>query len=210
MPELILENISFLSSKINKSMANKTSSLNQDEKSNHKHSTTKNEQNELIQTLNKLLQVYKELDDPTGQLFASQCLAYTFHTHGNLKKAIKYYLFNLDLCKMLNQTENLQKTLFNLSLCYKMFRNFEESYKYQVEYFSIVNELKNDYSRFVSLGLIAELLFEMDKSNESCQKCIEIHVDRLKIIKNAAEIDSKSVSSSNKEGENNGNLFNFF
>ena len=203
VPELIFENISFLSSS-SKTIPKKTELLNSGEKP-----LKKNDQTELNQTLNKLLQVYKELNDSTGQIFASQCLAYTAHTHGHLKKAIKYYLFNLSLCKKLNQVDNMEKILFNLSLCYKMLRNFKEAYKYQIEYFSIVNEKKDDYNRFVSLGIIAELLFEMEKSNETCQKCIEIHVDRLKIIKNAADIDSRSLTSPTRGKQNNGRIFNF-
>ena len=164
--------------------------LGNEEKTNPQQ-TSKNDQIELIQMLNKLFQVYKELKDTNGQLFTSQCLAFSYHTHGNIKKAIKYYLFNLEMCKALSQTDNMKKTLFNLSLCYKMLRNFEESYKYQMEYFNLISGNKdNDFSRFISLGLIADLLFEIDKSNENCQNCIEIHVDRLKIIKNAAAVVS--------------------
>ena len=205
VPELLLESISFLT---NKTVTKKSESINSEEKNLKKH-TTKNDQTELIQTLNNLLQVYKELNDAMGQIFASQCLAFSFHTHGHLKKAIKFYLFNLELCKKLNQMDNIQKSLFNLSLCYKMLRNFKEAYKYQIEYFGIVNEKNNDYNRFVSLGIIAELLFEMDKGSETCQKCIEIHVDRLKIIKNAADIDSRSLTSPTRDKQNIGKIFLF-
>ena len=161
-------------------------------KSNDQHKDTlskkqlQTDQVEFVKILNNLFQVYKELNDVSGQLFTSQSLSFYYHTSGFFKKAIKCYLFNIKYCKLLNETDNLRKSLFNISLCYKSMKNYQDAYKYQLEYFNLINKPEeNDYDKFISLGMIADLLFCMDKSNESCQNCIQIHVDRLKIVKNA-------------------------
>ena len=139
---------------------------------------------ELVQMLRQLFDIYQELGDLNGKLFTSQCLAYCYHTSGNLKQAIKFYKYNIKSCKSSNNIEMLTKSLFNLSLCYKMQNDFENAYKLQMEYFDIIDKKENNnFAKFTSLGLIAGFLFEMDKSEDNCQKCIQIHIDRLKIIK---------------------------
>lgn len=139
---------------------------------------------ELVQMLRQLFDIYQELADLNGKLFTSQCLAYCYHTSGSLKLAIKFYKYNIKSCKSSNNLEMLTKSLFNLSLCYKMQNDFENAYKLQMEYYEIIDKKENNnFAKFTSLGLIAGFLFEIDKSEESLQKCIQIHIDRLKIIK---------------------------
>ncbi len=161
---------------------------------------------ELVKMLRELFDIYQELNDPSGRLFTSQCLAYCYHTNGNLTTAIKFYRFNINLCRdiKLGTSEMLKKSLFNLSLCYKMQSKFEEAYNMQMEYFEQIDQQEetNEFAKFTSLGLIADFLFEMKKTEENCQNCIQIHIDRLKIIKSIdtskTPDDTKTLSDENK------------
>jgi tetratricopeptide (TPR) repeat protein len=156
---------------------------------------TKNElQNELIQMLKELFAIYSQLNDANGQLFTSQSLAYCFHTNGNLKQAIKYYNHNIDLCKSNPSdlcNEMLKKSVFNLSLCYKMKLDLKKALDFQMQYLELINEndleeqyRQNNYLKFKSLGVIADLMFEIDKNEGNCQQCIDLNIERLRIIKN--------------------------
>ncbi|RNA23122.1 Tetratricopeptide repeat 28 [Brachionus plicatilis] len=158
-------------------------------------------QSELINLLLELNQVYIELDDLNGQFFTSQCLAYSYHTSGKFKRAIDFYLTNVKIGTSLNQLDNVNKSIFNLSLCHKALENFEQAYEYQVEYLSkIENEEKSDYRKFVSMGLMADLMLAMGPINQDiCQQCIQMHIDRLKIIKSSSENSiEKAINSQNK------------
>jgi tetratricopeptide (TPR) repeat protein len=167
------------------------------------------DQVEFVKILNNLFQVYKELNDVSGQLFTSQSLSFYYHSSGFFKKAIKCYLFNIKYCKLLNETDNLRKSLFNISLCYKSMKKYQDAYKYQLEYFNLINKTdENDYDKFVSLGMIADLLFCIDKSNESCQNCIQIHVDRLKIVKNAKICENDENGDTEDQSETDDNYLN--
>jgi tetratricopeptide (TPR) repeat protein len=163
---------------------------------------TKNElQNELIQMLKELFTIYSQLNDVNGQLFTSQSLAYCFHTNGNLKQAIKYYSHNIELCKSNSSNlcnEMLKKSVFNLSLCYKMKCDFKKALDFQMQYLELINEndleeqyRQNNYLKFKSLGIIADLMFEIDKNEENCQQCIDLNIERLRIIKN---LPNKSIA----------------
>ena len=146
------------------------------------------DQIELLQMLRQLFAIYEELSDSNGKLFTSQCLAYCYHTNSNLNMAVKFYKYNIKLTKSCGHTnsEMLNKSLFNLSLCYKTLARYEEAYNAQMEYLELIEQLpNNELAKFTSLGLIGELLFEMNKSELNCQSCIQIHIDRLKIIKSA-------------------------
>jgi tetratricopeptide (TPR) repeat protein len=167
------------------------------------------DQVEFVKILNNLFQVYKELNDVSGQLFSSQSLSFYYHSSGFFKKAIKCYLFNIKYCKLLNETDNLRKSLFNISLCFKSMKNYQDAYKYQLEYFNLINKSEeNDYDKFISLGMIADLLFDMDKSYESCQNCIQIHVDRLKIVKNAKISENDENYDTEDQSESDDNFLN--
>lgn len=166
---------------------------------------TKNElQNELIQMLKELFTIYSQLNDVNGQLFTSQSLAYCFHTNGNLKQAIKYYNHNIELCKSNSSNicnEMLKKSVFNLSLCYKMKCDFKKALDFQMQYLELMNEndleeqyRQNNYLKFKSLGIIADLMFEIDKNEENCQQCIDLNIERLRIIKN---LPNKSIAGKN-------------
>ena len=169
--------------------------------SNLRESKLEPDQNELINLLIELNQVYIELDDLNGQFFTSQCLAYSYHTSGRLKKAIDFYLINIKIGTGLNQLESINKSIFNLSLCHKALGNFEQAYEYQVEYLSkIESDEKSDYNKFVSMGLIADLMLEIGPINQNiCQQCIQIHIDRLKIIKNSSQSSiEQAINNQNK------------
>ena len=148
---------------------------------------TPREQAELISMLRELFDIYQELEDVSGKLFTSQCLAYCYHTTGRLAQAIDFYEYNIDLSRKTGHSEMIVKSVFNLSLCFKMQRRSEEAYQNQLEYLRMAEERGDEYARFVSLGIIADLLFDINKSHESCQSCIQIHVDRLKIMKTSTE-----------------------
>jgi tetratricopeptide (TPR) repeat protein len=153
-----------------------------------------NYQMELTKALNQLIELYQKTDDCNGLLFATQCLAYIYHTNGHVKKAIEIYLMNIEICRSLGQSDYLIKSLFNLSLCFKMMRKYEDSYKYQLEYLNAISNLeKNQLDKFVSLGILADLSLEIDKSNANCQSCIQIQIDRLKIIKSTSKIDKEAL-----------------
>ena len=157
------------------------------------------DQVELVQMLRQLFGIYQELNDINGKLFTSQCLAYCYHTSGNLKQAIKFYKFNVKLGKGANVVDMLNKSLFNLSLCYKMQNKYEDAYKLQMEYLEQIDKQENnEFARFTSLGLIADFMFEMNRNEENCQRCIQIHIDRLKIIKT---IDVKADGSESERTE---------
>ncbi len=80
--------------------------------------------------------------------------------------------------------------------------NFEKAYDMQMEYFEQIDqeEITNEYAKFTSLGLIADFLFEMNKTEENCQNCIQIHIDRLKIIKS---IDTSKLSENKTLSDDN-------
>lgn len=159
---------------------------------------------ELVHMLRQLFDIYQELNDVNGKLFTSQCLAYCYHTMCNLKQAIKFYKFNMKLARMAgNVNEMLNKSIFNLSLCYKMQSRYEDAYKLQMEYLEQTEKQENnEFAKFTSLGLIADFLFEMNRNEESCQRCIQIHIDRLKIIKTIdIRPDGAAVGSDSKQTE---------
>ncbi|CAF0924045.1 unnamed protein product [Brachionus calyciflorus] len=178
------------------------SKVNENLLSNLKEQKTDLNQTELINLLIELNQVYVQLDDLNGQFFTSQCLAYTYHTSGKFKQAIEYYLINIKLGSSLKQNDNLNKSIFNLSLCYKALGDFKEAYKHQIEFLNQIESIKKfDYCKFISLGLIADLMLEIGPLNtETYQNCIQIHIDRLKIIKNSSENshNEKLINSENK------------
>lgn len=168
--------------------------------------------------LYNLLDIYQELNDLNGELFISQCLAYYYHKNNMIKIAIKFYLHNIEICKLLNNqllmsssntqiddtqnndglandetnkyrlnkkhnfysnTNTLEKSLFNLSICYRIQRKYQEAYKYQLEYLYLVKLKNYTYSEFISLGIIADLLLEI---NANYDDCIKIHVRRLRLV----------------------------
>ncbi len=158
----------------------------------------------LIQMLQELFTIYTELNDLNGQLFTSQSLAYCFHTSGHLRLAIKYYFHNIQLCRTIKDSldtqqmqlsdEMCKKSVFNLSLCFKMRGELRLALKYQLEYLDLIdrdnqtpsqlNQFKqNSYARFRSLGIVADLIFEIEKNEENCKQCIQLTIERLKIIK---------------------------
>lgn len=177
--------------------------LNKSRSSENLESDSNQESNqvELISLLNELNQVYINLDDLNGQFFTSQCLAYSYHTSGKLKKAIDFYLINIKIGTSLNQFDNINKSLFNLSLCHKALGNLDLAYEYQVEYLNKIEKDQNcDYSKFVSMGIIADLMLQIGPINKNiCQQCIQMHIDRLKIIKSSSENSiEKAINNQNK------------
>lgn len=145
----------------------------------------------LISSLEDLLKVYTELKDKNGQLFISQCLAYKYHTSGNLHSAVDCYLFSIEVSKALNKPDNLGKSLFNLSLCYKLLHNYHQAYRYQMEYYKMCKT--DNYNRMISLGVLSDLLIEASPSEQILQKCIKINLDRLKLIKNLAVVNDQDL-----------------
>jgi len=167
---------------------------NEQQYSNIRQSDTVSIEIELTIVLNKLIELYKSTNDSNGLLFATQCLAYIYQKNGHVKKAIDIYLMNIELCRFIGQFDCLIKSLFNLSLCFKMVRNYKESYKYQLEYFNLINKIdKNELDRFVSLGILADLSLEICNSNANYQRCVQIQIDRMKIIKSLTTTVNEQV-----------------
>ena len=164
----------------------------------------------ILYYLNALFHAYHELQDENGQLLLSQCLAYRYHTSGQFNQAIDHYLFNINMLRKMqgegkdlspsssSSNENkgekdLEKCLFNLSLCYKFLRNYDLAYKFQMEYYQICVKTSNEYNRMVSLGVIADILIESNSSEHIILKCIRINLDRLKLIKHLAVTSNEDV-----------------
>lgn len=78
-------------------------------------------------------------------------------------------------------------------------RDFHTAFKFQSDYYSLVQKdpASSVFCKFVSLGLIAELSFEMDNSFANCQRCLEIHLDRLNLVKSLD--DEEDGDNSSKE-----------
>ncbi len=130
-----------------------------------------------------------------GQLFTSQCLAYKHHTNGQYKQAIEYYLFNIEAAAKSKETvrrESVEKSLFNVSLCYKFLKQHDLAYKCQMDYYNLTGKM-NEFNRMISLGVIADILIESVPSDQIVQKCIKINLDRLKLL--------KSIAIANKQAE---------
>jgi tetratricopeptide (TPR) repeat protein len=185
--------------------------------------------NKIIDNLNlkmylySLLDIYQELNDLNGELFISQCLAYYYHKNNFIKLAIKFYIHSVEICKILNSklvennnnfdnfklykkhnfysnTNTLEKTLFNLSICYRYIRKYQEAYKYQIEYLYLVKMKNFKYSEFISLGIIADLLLEI---NANYDECIKIHISRLSLIQDNLRKFSENLKSHDFDRYNN-------
>lgn len=142
--------------------------------------------------LKNLLVSYEQLGDLNGQLFATQCLAYSCHKYGDLSVAVQFYMKNIEIATKLGKNETLARSLFNASLAYRDLGETRTSLKLQSDYYShIQQQPDNSLCKCISLGLIAELSFETDSSLENCQRCLEIHLDRLNLIKSLD--DNKEV-----------------
>jgi tetratricopeptide (TPR) repeat protein len=63
--------------------------------------TSKIEYSQLMGYLKGLLLVYEELNDLNGQLFVTQCLAYSCHKEGDLNEAAQFYMKNIELATRL-------------------------------------------------------------------------------------------------------------
>lgn len=68
------------------------------------------ETDRLMGYLKSLLHIYEELSDFNGQLFATQCLAFSCHRAGNLSLAIEFYIKNIELAT--NQGEHFLIKLY--------------------------------------------------------------------------------------------------
>lgn len=68
-----------------------------------------------------------------------------------------------------------------------------------MDYYNLIskNPTSDAFSKFVSLGLIADCAFEIDKSIDNCQRCLQIHVDRLNSIKSQEENNQEIVYNMN-------------
>jgi tetratricopeptide (TPR) repeat protein len=161
-------------------------------------------QEELASFLFSLNDIYVELNNLNGQLYTSQLIAYYYHKNQkNYDISIKFYLTVIDLCKNPSvQNSNklvnvVQKTLFNLSLCYKHKKMYFEAYKYHLEYLCMLkmnvsnDQQEMDYLEYESLGIIADLLLNINQKNTEI--AIRIHVNRLNIIKKYLTVDDSDT-----------------
>ena len=94
------------------------------------------------------------------------------------KDSIEKYMLHKKI-NFYSNTNTFEKSLFNLSLCYRHIRKYDEAYKYQLEYLYLIRLKNFKYSEFISLGIIADLLLEMSVNYD---ECIKIQIIRLRLI----------------------------
>jgi tetratricopeptide (TPR) repeat protein len=97
-----------------------------------------------------------------------------------------------------SKRESLEKSLFNVSLCYKLLKQYDAAYKYQMEFYNLIGKT-NEYNRMISLGIISDILIETGSTDQIIQKCIRINLDRLKLLKSIAVTNKQAVEAAVEE-----------
>jgi tetratricopeptide (TPR) repeat protein len=116
------------------------------------------------------------------------------------KDSIEKYMLHKKI-NFYSNTNTFEKSLFNLSICYRHIRKYEEAYKYQLKYLYLIRIKNYKYSEFISLGIIADLLLEMSVNYD---ECIKIQIIRLRLIQdNLRKYNQKKKQQEQQKNEDN-------
>ena len=117
--------------------------------------------------------------------------------NGTEKDSIEKFMLNKKI-NFYSNSNTFEKSLFNLSLCYRYIRRYEDAYKYQLEYLELVKKKHFKYSEFISLGILADLLLEMSANYD---ECIRIQITRLRVIQNNLRHQSNNKEERKEEAD---------